>query len=177
MGQELQFITDYSLYARAPKMTSITAMKPLIALRKSLSCRIVTRPSPKTAAGLATRTSRKPLAFKYLGVVPYSAALDLQNALVQRRLDAIENPGPYSAESDDLVLLLQHPHVYTGGRRIRGEDDSEGTRLRALGAEYFETERGGQVTYHGPGQLVGYPILNLKDHEVGKVCRSSFSAS
>lgn len=131
-------------------------------------------------AGLATTTPspttrRPPLAFKYLGTVPYGAALDLQNALVEKRLEAIENPGPRSAESADLVLFLQHPHVYTGGRRIRGEDDTEGNRLRALGAEYFETERGGQVTYHGPGQLVGYPILNLKEHEASSGSRSFFA--
>jgi hypothetical protein len=159
---------------RSPKLFLAMATSQLISLRRPLSLRIASRTLPAATAGLSTSTSpRKPLAFKYIGVVPYSTALDLQNALVQQRLDAIENPGPHSAESADLVLLLQHPHVYTGGRRIRGEDDSEGNRLRALGADYFETERGGQVTYHGPGQLVGYPILNLKEHEVRKLanCR------
>ena len=68
--------------------------------------------------------------------------------------------------STDYLLLLQHPPTFTAGRRIRGSQEQEGDRLRRLGAEYYETLRGGQTTWHGPGQLVGYPILNLKSHRV-----------
>ncbi len=90
-----------------------------------------------------------------LGVVPYGEALQLQRELVeQRKAGAIP----------DTLLLLQHPHVLTlgvkgdGGRsHILAADEI----LRARGVEIFETGRGGDVTYHGPGQLVGYPIIDL----------------
>lgn len=91
-----------------------------------------------------------------LGTVPYSEALALQRGLVEERR---ENRVP------DLLLLLQHPRVITfgvkgdGGRaNVRATSD----RLAELGVELSETGRGGDVTYHGPGQIVGYPILDLK---------------
>ncbi|KAI9032122.1 hypothetical protein DFJ74DRAFT_736579 [Hyaloraphidium curvatum] len=120
-------------------------------------------PMRRAAACLATSSAppRPALPYAVLGSVPYARALALQNALVARRLAEEDRSQP---PIGDVVLLLEHPHVYTGGRRIRGEDATEGARLRALGADYFEVERGGQVTYHGPGQLVGYPILQLKDY-------------
>lgn len=79
---------------------------------------------------------------------------------LQRRLASARARGELQ---DDLLLLLEHPPVYTmgrGGKRehlLRGEEG-----LRAAGAEYFEVDRGGSVTYHGPGQLVGYPIVYLE---------------
>jgi lipoyl(octanoyl) transferase len=90
-----------------------------------------------------------------LGVVPYTDALALQRELVeQRKAGAIP----------DTLLLLQHPHVLTlgvkgdGGRsHILAADET----LRARGVEIAETGRGGDVTYHGPGQIVGYPIVDL----------------
>lgn len=90
---------------------------------------------------------------RYLGRVSYAEALALQESLVaQRKADAIP----------DQLLLLEHPHVITLGRAARRENilASEGERAR-LGVELFETGRGGDVTYHGPGQLVAYPILKL----------------
>ena len=89
-----------------------------------------------------------------LGLVPYGEAWELQ-----RRLhgDVAEGRRP------DTLLLLEHPHVYTLGRRGREEDILiDGDALRSLGVETHHTDRGGEVTYHGPGQLVGYPILNLR---------------
>jgi lipoyl(octanoyl) transferase len=67
------------------------------------------------------------------------------------------------AAETDVLLLLQHRSVYTTGRRETDAAvlEAEGRRLRALGADYVATERGGQTTYHGPGQLVGYPIFNM----------------
>ena len=62
-----------------------------------------------------------------------------------------------------MLLLLEHPHVYTLGRR--GQEDDiliDADALESLGIEMHHTDRGGEVTYHGPGQLVGYPILNLR---------------
>jgi lipoyl(octanoyl) transferase len=89
-----------------------------------------------------------------LGTVGYARALDLQRGLVSRRR---------RGEIPDQLLLLQHPHVITLGSSAREENilfDAE--ERAARGIELFETGRGGDVTYHGPGQLVGYPILDLK---------------
>jgi lipoate-protein ligase B len=87
-------------------------------------------------------------------VVPYSEGLRLQAELVARRR---------SAEIPDTLLLLEHPHVITLGSSADAADvlADEATRER-LGIEVFEAGRGGGVTYHGPGQLVAYPILDLR---------------
>jgi lipoyl(octanoyl) transferase len=89
-----------------------------------------------------------------LGTVPYGDALALQDELVRLRR---------AGEIADTLLLLEHPHVITLGSGSHAEHVllSEGERA-ARGIELFETGRGGDVTYHGPGQLVGYPILDLK---------------
>ncbi len=90
-----------------------------------------------------------------LGVVPYADALELQSRLRERRL---------ADETGDLLLLLQHPPVYTRGRRSDpselplGED-----RYRERGIDVVAVRRGGRVTYHGPGQLVAYPVLAVRD--------------
>jgi lipoyl(octanoyl) transferase len=91
-----------------------------------------------------------------LGTVDYAASLTLQHERVtQRKAGAIP----------DTLLLLEHPHVYTLGRNAHRENVLVSpTFLRLRGAEVFETDRGGDVTYHGPGQLVGYPILDLTHH-------------
>src|SRR5213593_1522669 len=91
-----------------------------------------------------------------LGVVPYADALELQRALVEdRRANRV----------GDLLLLVEHPHVLTLGVRGdggRGHILVTAEALAARGVEVHETGRGGDVTYHGPGQIVGYPILDLK---------------
>src|SRR5688500_8160725 len=92
-----------------------------------------------------------------LGVMPYAAALELQREVARRVI---------SGEiAEDVLLLVEHPPVVTLGRASR-EDHllASPELLRARGAELFEVERGGDVTFHGPGQLVGYPILDLKRH-------------
>jgi lipoyl(octanoyl) transferase len=91
-----------------------------------------------------------------LGTVDYAAGLALQHERVsQRKAGAIP----------DTLLLLEHPHVYTLGRNAHRENVLVSPEfLRSRGAEVFETDRGGDVTYHGPGQLVGYPILDLAQH-------------
>ncbi len=81
-----------------------------------------------------------------LGLVEYRQAWELQKSLVVQRLDG---------NIQDALLLLEHPPVYTVGRRGTPEG------LEELGLPVYEVERGGDVTYHGPGQLVGYPILAL----------------
>jgi|SRR5579859_747897 len=88
-----------------------------------------------------------------LGLLPYAEAYGLQKRIVAaRKLGAME----------DVVLFCEHPHVITQGRNGKREHllASESV-LRQKGVEFFETSRGGDVTYHGPGQIVAYPILNL----------------
>jgi lipoyl(octanoyl) transferase len=92
------------------------------------------------------------------GLTPYANAWELQRDLARLRKND-ENP--------DTLVLLEHPPVYTVGRAAKdasnlgvGED-----YLRSLGAEVFWSDRGGDATFHGPGQLVGYPILRLKDRD------------
>ena len=91
-----------------------------------------------------------------LGLVDYASALELQREKVaQRKAGAIP----------DTLLLLEHPHVYTLGRNARPENMLVSAEwLASRGAQVFHTDRGGDVTYHGPGQLVGYPILDLTQH-------------
>ena len=90
-----------------------------------------------------------------LGRVEYEAAVDLQKQLVEaRRTGAI----------GDTLLLLEHPPVITLGVKTRGERThivASESALAAAGVTVFETGRGGDITYHGPGQLVGYPIFDL----------------
>lgn len=94
------------------------------------------------------------LEVRRLGLVPYGEALALQESLVQRRR---------AEEIPDQLLLLEHPHVITLGGSSDGNHVLLDPAERALlGIELYETGRGGDVTYHGPGQLVGYPILDLK---------------
>jgi lipoyl(octanoyl) transferase len=95
-----------------------------------------------------------------LGTVEYAAALRLQDAMVRARLaDAI----------GDAILLLEHPHVFTLGRGA----DIGFLRHRPRGIEVHRVSRGGQITYHGPGQLIGYPILKLDGaaRDVGRYLR------
>jgi lipoyl(octanoyl) transferase len=98
----------------------------------------------------------RPIDVRRLGLVPYQDALALQRSLVEeRRADRIP----------DTLLLLQHPPVITVG--VKGDGGrsnvvADPRRLSQLGIEVSETGRGGDVTYHGPGQIVGYPILDLR---------------
>ncbi len=95
------------------------------------------------------------LTVRRLGTVPYGEALDMQNRLAEERRHG---------RIGDVLLLLQHPHVLTLGARGDGGRNhilATPARLAELGVEVYETGRGGDVTYHGPGQVVGYPILDL----------------
>jgi lipoyl(octanoyl) transferase len=90
-----------------------------------------------------------------LGLVPYDEALDLQKALVEERR---------AGRVPDLLLLLQHPPVITLGvrRDSRSHITASDAQLAMKGIAVHEAGRGGDVTYHGPGQIVGYPILDLR---------------
>ncbi len=88
-----------------------------------------------------------------MGVVPYETAYEWQRAAVQRRIDG---------DPTDALFLLEHPPVLTLGRRANPRHIlASRTTLAAQGIDVIETDRGGDVTYHGPGQLVVYPVLNL----------------
>ncbi|MGE0159191.1 MAG: lipoyl(octanoyl) transferase LipB [Gemmatimonadales bacterium] len=111
---------------------------------------------PAPAGRPDAASARLPLDVRRLGVVPYADGLRLQDELVaQRRAGAVP----------DTLLLLEHPHVITLGSRADEADVlvDEDARRR-MGIEVFEVGRGGGVTYHGPGQLVAYPILDLRTH-------------
>ncbi|CAI8005845.1 Octanoyltransferase [Geodia barretti] len=97
--------------------------------------------------------------FSWLGTVEYLSARSLQDSLVGLVHDG---------ESPNTLLILEHPHVYTRGRLSQAEHLlSSEDELAASGVPVHDTDRGGQVTYHGPGQLVGYPIINLRDWSGG----------
>ena len=92
-----------------------------------------------------------------LGTVPFAAALDLQRAAARARISG--------AIDQDVLLLVEHPPVITLGRSSKAHHLLASPALLASrGVELFEVERGGDVTFHGPGQLVGYPIIDLKRH-------------
>jgi len=101
-----------------------------------------------------------------LGTLDYAAAFDLQRDLVMRRRNG---------EIPDLLLLVEHPHVITRGRNARPENLlATEEHLRRAGIALHATDRGGDITYHGPGQLVGYPILDLRHwkRDVGAYLRA-----
>jgi len=91
-----------------------------------------------------------------LGLIPYAQAWELQRQLVEaRKAHAVP----------DILLLCEHPHVITLGRRGSRENLRANERVLAqMNVEFHPTDRGGDITYHGPGQIVGYPILDLTEH-------------
>ncbi|THH09980.1 hypothetical protein EW146_g8519 [Bondarzewia mesenterica] len=94
----------------------------------------------------------------FITPLPYVRTLALQEALHKLQLSQRAASGNHQ----DMLLLLQHRPVYTSGRRqTREEIAPDRRRLMRLGADFVETQRGGQLTYHGPGQLVAYPLLDL----------------
>lgn len=89
-----------------------------------------------------------------LGILPYEEAFELQKKMARRRIEG---------KIGDHLLLLEHPPVITVGRNARLENILADSQLLGKeGISVIQTDRGGDVTYHGPGQLVGYPILNLR---------------
>jgi len=93
-----------------------------------------------------------------LGLVPYADALEMQRRVARARIAG--------DVSEDVLLLVEHPAVITLGRSAKaGHLLASPELLSARGVELFDVERGGDVTFHGPGQLVGYPIVDLKQHK------------
>jgi lipoate-protein ligase B len=92
-----------------------------------------------------------------LGQQPYARVLELQRTLARKRING--------QVTDDILLLVEHPPVVTLGRSSRpGSLPFSAAALADRGIEVYEVERGGDVTFHGPGQLVGYPILDLREY-------------
>ncbi|MEX0992776.1 MAG: lipoyl(octanoyl) transferase LipB [Solirubrobacterales bacterium] len=112
---------------------------------------------PLTASKAASKAASKvEIACSRLGPVPYRDALGLQRRLARARQEG---------SIADTLLLLEHPPVYTRGRRATADELPMGEQwYAAQGIEIVETDRGGRVTYHGPGQLVGYPIMSLRPY-------------
>jgi len=109
------------------------------------------------APGPADRRDMTPLRIEDLGRRPYAEVLELQRDLRRRRIEG--------ELGEDVLLLVEHPPVITLGRGTRPSSlPIAPAELERRGVEVFEVERGGDVTFHGPGQLVGYPILDLRGH-------------
>lgn len=110
----------------------------------------------------------KEVQFVDLNLVEYKQAWDLQETLLNRIATVkLANRGlsdDSKEATDNFLLFCQHPHVYTLGKS--GDESHlllQESFLSTIGATYFKTNRGGDITYHGPGQLVGYPILDLEN--------------
>ncbi|XP_050665449.1 putative lipoyltransferase 2, mitochondrial [Leptidea sinapis] len=96
-----------------------------------------------------------------LGLMSYDSAFKIQNCIARKHLDSMVK----GVNADfDTILLVEHKPVYTVGIRDETPKD-EIERLRSLGAEFKQTNRGGLITFHGPGQLVAYPVINLKHYK------------
>ena len=115
------------------------------------------------------------VAFADLGQMGYRAAWDLQEELLQQNLSVKKAASEASAGTRHFLLFVEHPAVYTLGKSGRLEhvliDDQQ---RAAKGIEFFHTNRGGDITFHGPGQVVGYPILDLERFytDIGRYLRS-----
>ncbi len=103
-----------------------------------------------------------------LGKAAYKETWALQAAIQKRIIDEklAERKGGFKGErSNDVLIFVEHPHVYTLGKSgdpanlLKSDEE-----LKAINAEYVKIDRGGDITYHGPGQIVGYPILDLERH-------------
>jgi lipoyl(octanoyl) transferase len=111
----------------------------------------------------------KKIRFEDLGVSEYKTTWDYQETLMQRvigqKMAKKTNP---EQESDNYLLFVEHPHVYTLGKS--GDEQNlllNYIQLQAAHAAFFQTDRGGDITYHGPGQIVGYPIFDLENFGIG----------
>jgi len=106
------------------------------------------------------------VSFEDIGLIPYQQAWDYQellmNKIVKQKLENEKLPEDERKVTDNWLLFCEHPHVYTLGKSGSEENLlADAFQLHAKKAEFIHTNRGGDITYHGPGQIVGYPILNL----------------
>ena len=120
--------------------------------------------------------------FQDMGRVAYDAAWDYQESLLQANLqikaewyNIPETSRPANTSTVNHLLFCEHPHVYTIGKSGHMENLLvNDARLKELDVSFFKTNRGGDITYHGPGQVVGYPILDLEHFvtDLGKYMRN-----
>jgi lipoyl(octanoyl) transferase len=113
-----------------------------------------------------TKPMNREIIYKDLGLIPYGEAWDYQESLFQEIINAKSNSG--LEKKPNYLLFCEHPHVFTIGKSGSNNNllINENT-LRSKGATFFRTNRGGDITYHGPGQIVGYPILDLESFNMG----------
>lgn len=124
----------------------------------------------------------KTIVFEDMGIVAYDAAWDYQESLMQANLqvksqwhNVPEGERPEDIGTTNHLLFCEHPHVYTIGKSGHMENLLvNDARLKELNVFFFKTNRGGDITYHGPGQIVGYPILDLEKFvtDLGKYMRN-----
>jgi len=123
---------------------------------------------------------KQPVIFRDLGVVPYEQAWDYQEKLLQENvsLKSIareQNIDPIAVATKNYFLFTEHPPVYTLGKSgVKENVLLNDEQLNEKGIAFFHTNRGGDITFHGPGQIVGYPILDLEKFEtdIGKYLRN-----
>lgn len=119
--------------------------------------------------------------YQDLGQIEYGTAWDIQESLLKKGLEVkslkFKNdvPSDVVGDTENYLLVCEHPHVYTLGKS--GSEDNllvSKDKLGDIEATYYKTNRGGDITYHGPGQIVGYPILDLEKFEtdLGKYMRN-----
>lgn len=111
----------------------------------------------------------KKIIFEDLGLSEYKKTWEYQELLMQRViLQKMDKKNDPEKESDNYLLFVEHPHVYTLGKS--GDEHNlllNYIQLQANDATFFHTDRGGDITYHGPGQIVGYPIIDLENFGIG----------
>ncbi|MEZ5070475.1 MAG: lipoyl(octanoyl) transferase LipB [Bacteroidales bacterium] len=109
---------------------------------------------------------RTPIEFEDLGLMEYARAWETQEDRFHKLVE--HKRKPQERKPAQYLLFCEHPHVYTLGKS--GDEGNLLIRdefLKNIGATYFKTNRGGDITYHGPGQIVGYPILDLEERGLG----------
>jgi len=108
----------------------------------------------------------KTIIYRDLGIIGYQEAWDYQEKLLQEVIG--QKIGKSIPDAPNYLLFCEHPHVYTLGKS--GSEDNlliNQVQMQAVNATFFHTNRGGDITYHGPGQLVGYPIFDLEQFSLG----------
>jgi len=151
----LQNVRFYGRFAVLSRRGAAAKIGRLRDGQRSLLCGYLIPSPPGVHLRQDKHPGRQECLLVELGLIGYSQAWELQRQLVAaRKADAISN----------VLLLCEHPHVITLGRNAKREHLlASPALLRQMGCEFHSTDRGGDITYHGPGQVVGYPILNLAE--------------
>ncbi|KAI9267403.1 hypothetical protein BY458DRAFT_511668 [Sporodiniella umbellata] len=123
-----------------------------------------------SSCSIAKPIDSQPIGYlKIPKLLKYDKGLKLQSYLVSRRHRLTHESDKTNIRN--IICFLEHTPTFTAGRRIRGKTEiKEEERLKSLGADYYETMRGGQITFHGPGQLIAYPILDIRDFQLNVRC-------